>query len=75
MGESVPLANYFRVFRNRKSFIERKQKINEWGELHLRIQPSNVIPEDQGVVEIQLPSDYDIADGGQKICEVGHDYH
>ena len=75
VGEEVPVANYFRVYRNRESFEERRQKTNEWAELHMRLYPKNVIPADDGIVEIHLSQDFDIPDGGSKICQVGHDYH
>jgi hypothetical protein len=75
VGETVPLTNYFRVFRNRETFEERRQLVNEWAELHLRVYPSQTIPADIGLVEVNLPQNYDIPDGGTKICEVGHNYH
>lgn len=67
-AKTVPLANYFRVFRNRKTFEERRQKAGEWAEFHMRLYPKNTIPADVGKVEVQIPSDFDIPNGGQKIC-------
>lgn len=75
VGKNVPVANYFRVFRNRETHEERRLLAGGWGELHLRIYPKNVIPADVGKVEVQLPTDYDIPNGGTKICEVGHYNH
>lgn len=64
VGKNVPVANYFRVYRGRKTHAERKLKAGNWGELHLRIYPKNVIPKDVGKVEVHLPSDYDVPNGG-----------
>jgi hypothetical protein len=75
VGKNVPVANYFRVFRNRETHEERRLLAGNWGELHLRIYPKNVIPADVGKVQVQLPTDYDIPNGGEKICEVGHYNH
>lgn len=75
VGKTVPVANYFRVFRNRETFEERRLKAGMWGELHVRIYPKSVIPKDIGRVELQIPTDYDIPNGGTNICEVGHENH
>ena len=75
VGKNVPVTNYFRVFRNRETHLERTLEAGNWGELHLRIYPKSVIPADVGKVEVQLPTDYDIPNGGTKICEVGHYNH
>lgn len=75
VGKNIPVANYFRVFRNRESFEERKLKAGNWGELHVRIYPKSIIPADIGRVHLQIPTDYDVPNGGTKICEVGHFNH
>jgi hypothetical protein len=75
VGANVPVANYFRVVRNRLTFEERRQKAGEWAELHMRLYPLNVYPADISKVEIQIPSTYDIPNGGENICEVGHLNH
>ena len=41
----------------------------------MRLYPKYPYPADISMVEIQIPSTYDIPNGGTKICEVGHDYH
>lgn len=75
VGETVPVTNYFRVFRNHFSFEERRQSVGQWAELHMRVYPADVIPADVGLVQVQLPSTYSIPDGGTNICEVGHLNH
>lgn len=72
---TTKLAHYFRVVRNRKTFEQRRQKEGEWAELHMRLWPKNVYPANISKVDIQIPQSYDIPNGGNKICEVGHDYH
>ena len=41
----------------------------------MRLYPKNIIPKDVGKVEVQIPTDFDIPNGGEKICEVGHLNH
>jgi hypothetical protein len=75
VGANVPVANYFRVVRNRLTYEERRQKAGEWAELHMRLYPLNVYPADISKVEIQIPASYDIPNGGENVCEVGHLNH
>lgn len=71
----MPLINYFRVYDNRETFEERRQKAGQWAEFHMRLYPKNIIPNDVGKVEIQIPTEFDIPNGGKKICQVGHENH
>lgn len=79
VGQSNPtfpyLAHYFRPVRNRLTFEDRRQQAGDWAELHMRLYPKNIYPADISKVEIQIPSTYDIPNGGTNICEVGHNYH
>ena len=74
-NQTTTRAHYFRVVRNRLTFLERKQKQGEWAELHMRLYPKNTYPADISKVEIQIPQSYDVPNGGTQVCEVGHDYH
>ena len=74
-----PFPNLFRVFRNVETFEERRAKKNEYAEIHMRMIPKVVIPVTkeggtEGRVEIWMPNEYEIPNGGTKICEIGHNY-
>jgi hypothetical protein len=71
----LPITNYFRVFRNTISHENRRAKENEWAEVHVRVQTKKDVPPNTGRAEIWLPNDFDIPNGGNIICEIGHDYH
>ena len=75
VGEVVPVGNFFRVFTNRQTHYERRQAESQWGELVVRLRTKNVLPANDGKIELHLPSDYDIPNGGNNICKVGHKDH
>jgi len=71
----LPITNYFRVFRNTISHENRRAAEGEWAEVHVRVQTKNAVPPNSGRVEVWLPTEFDIPNGGDIICEIGHDYH
>ena len=67
--------NLFRIWRNLKSFEDRRQGTNEWAEIHVRYMTKYPLPKDTGKMEIQLPGTFDIPNGGTNICKWGHNNH
>lgn len=79
MGSNVPYPNLFRVYRNTQSFESRRAQTNDYAEVQMRMIPKNPHPQTDDVestrVEIWMPLQYDIANGGNVICEIQHVYH
>lgn len=41
----------------------------------MRIITKKTVPPSTGKIEIWMPSEFDIPNGGDVICELGNDYH
>jgi len=70
-----PFPNLFRVYRNTKSFENRRAKEGEYGEIDMRLVTKRDIPPGSGNIQIWLPEEYNIPNGGDAICEIGNAYH
>lgn len=64
----LPQSSYFRVYRNSRSFEERRAQKDEYAEINMRLYNQVSLPATTGTtnarVEIWLPVDYDIPNGG-----------
>ncbi|EGR29559.1 hypothetical protein IMG5_153310 [Ichthyophthirius multifiliis] len=79
VGDFVPFPNLFRVYRNTVSFQDRRASTNDYAEVHMRIIPKKTHPQtddsNKTQIEIWMPIEFDIPNGGQRVCEVTHKYH
>ena len=70
-----PFPTLFRVYRNTESFYDRLAKEGEWGEIDMRLITKKDIPAGSGSIQIWLPDEYNIANGGDAVCTIGNTYH
>lgn len=66
--------NLFRVYINTVSFENRRAKQGQWAEIHLRLITKRDIPPNSGQIQVWLPDDYNIPNGGNTICTLGNSY-
>ena len=75
----LPFPNLYRVYRNTISFQNRKAQNGDYAEVHTRLIPKTVLPPTTGStsawVEIWMPTDFDIPNGGTALCQMGQEYH
>ena len=74
-----PYPNLFRVYRNTKSYDDRKAELGDHAEMDIRLIPKTTLPSTTGSnsawVEIWMPNNFDIPNGGTTICQMGQNYH
>lgn len=75
----LPFPNLYRVYRNTISFQNRKAQNGDYAEVQTRLIPKTVLPPTTGSisawVEIWMPTDFDIPNGGTALCQMGQEYH
>lgn len=74
-----PFPNLFRVYRNTVSYYDRKASLGDYAEVNVRLIPKTVLPSTTGStsawVEVWMPNNFDIPNGGTVICQMGQNYH
>ena len=76
---ALPYPNLFRVYRNTVGYRNRKASLGDYAEVDIRLIPKTVLPPTQASnsawVEVWMPDNFDIPNGGTSICEMGQNYH
>ncbi|CAD8140771.1 unnamed protein product [Paramecium octaurelia] len=79
VGESVKQPNLFRVWRNTISYENRRAQTDDYAEVHMRVLPRTSHPattdNSNTQVQIWLPLAYDLANGGDALCQISNEYH
>ena len=74
-----PFPNLFRVYRNKVSYYNRKASLGQYAEVDIRLIPKTTLPSTAGGtsawVEVWMPNNFDIPNGGTAVCEMGQNYH
>ena len=74
-----PFPNLFRVYRNAESYYNRQASLGQYAEVDIRLIPKTTLPATTGSnsawVQIWMPNDYDIPNGGTAVCQMGQNYH